>query len=431
MSEPRGHGTAIVLRDGRVLVAGGSTKARFWETASAELFDPATGTWSPAAAMNEARMGHSALAARTMVAVLVFGGTRTNGGAARAAEHGRDLRPCDQRWTRAGATCASVGERPAVTRLRDGRVLAAGGVNDWRSPPASTAWTSRSAELYDPGTDAWTATAPMAEARMRRRRGHLPDGARWWPAVTATSSGSARPDARSRSTEVLDPVSLTWSMISCPQRGARRRLPCWWPTRTARRCSSAGPGPSSNRLHLATGRSKRASSASIPATGVWQDDRAAEQARSNHEALTLADGSLFVFGGTGLLRSAERLVPVAAAGCSRPRPRRRRSRRRRARRRPSAGSASRARCRIACGRAGQARSRSSCAAPVAHAAIDCSCATARRVLARTNIRGRAGTTITAKLKLSASLRRKLRHRKTSVTLVLPGQGLTRWITLSG
>src|SRR5919201_4192541 len=52
-----GH-TATVLKDGRVLVTGGTDADAL---ASAELYDPATSTWSKAASMRFARQGQAAV----------------------------------------------------------------------------------------------------------------------------------------------------------------------------------------------------------------------------------------------------------------------------------------------------------------------------------------------------------------------------------
>jgi hypothetical protein len=68
-----GHSLTL-LSDGRVLVAGGSSSViDRAELATAELFNPGSGTWSPAASMPDARSGHAAalLADGT---VLVVGG---------------------------------------------------------------------------------------------------------------------------------------------------------------------------------------------------------------------------------------------------------------------------------------------------------------------------------------------------------------------
>ncbi|HYO66260.1 MAG TPA: kelch repeat-containing protein, partial [Archangium sp.] len=59
MGSPRRFHTANVLPDGRVLIAGGYHPATGILTSS-ELYEPATGTWSTAAAMNVDRYQHTA-----------------------------------------------------------------------------------------------------------------------------------------------------------------------------------------------------------------------------------------------------------------------------------------------------------------------------------------------------------------------------------
>jgi hypothetical protein len=54
----RFHHTATLLPDGRVLVAGGEDQKN--ALASAELYDPATGTWSVTGSLNTARDSHTA-----------------------------------------------------------------------------------------------------------------------------------------------------------------------------------------------------------------------------------------------------------------------------------------------------------------------------------------------------------------------------------
>src|SRR5262249_37442224 len=57
MTTGRGGHTPTLLADGKVLVAGGYTPR---EVASAELYDPATGSFSPAGNMTTARVFHTA-----------------------------------------------------------------------------------------------------------------------------------------------------------------------------------------------------------------------------------------------------------------------------------------------------------------------------------------------------------------------------------
>src|SRR5215831_4537801 len=57
LNTPRARHTATLLPNGKVLVVGGSDTA----PASAELYDPSTGTWSPTGSLNVIRWGCAAL----------------------------------------------------------------------------------------------------------------------------------------------------------------------------------------------------------------------------------------------------------------------------------------------------------------------------------------------------------------------------------
>ena len=59
LSTGREFHTATLLPNGKVLVAGGRG-SDFVELASAELYDPATGTWSATGSLNTARYDHTA-----------------------------------------------------------------------------------------------------------------------------------------------------------------------------------------------------------------------------------------------------------------------------------------------------------------------------------------------------------------------------------
>ena len=79
MTEPRAGHAAALLADGRVLIAGGATtdpdaRSRAHGTASAEIFDPATGRFTRTADMSLSREGASAFTLPDG-GVLIIGGS--------------------------------------------------------------------------------------------------------------------------------------------------------------------------------------------------------------------------------------------------------------------------------------------------------------------------------------------------------------------
>ncbi len=165
-----GH-TATLLPDGRVLVAGGLGADT--GLASAELYDPRTMSWTATGTMVQGRAWHSATLL-TNGTVLVVGGTSVVGTAP-----GTDLElasaelydPRTGSWTTT-TSMAEARSGPAVVLLPDGRVLAAGG---WGST-APFGPKLASAEVYDPVSGTWTPTAPMGDARHGQVAALLPSG---------------------------------------------------------------------------------------------------------------------------------------------------------------------------------------------------------------------------------------------------------------
>ncbi|MEZ0109730.1 hypothetical protein ABH920_003744 [Catenulispora sp. EB89] len=212
---PRRLHTCTRLADGRVLVVGGVTGAMTDPAApiaAAEIFDPATGAWTATGSLTEARFSHSA----TLLAdgrVLVAGGCST-----RSADSGRALfsaetyNPATGTWTATGAMNDARFGHPAVA-LHDGRVLVAGGaVTLGHGLYGSLGYC----ELYDPAAGTWTATGTMGTSRKAHQATLMPDGG-----VLATGGDAAdvlvdwwySPYSQTAA-ERFDPNTGAWSSVT-------------------------------------------------------------------------------------------------------------------------------------------------------------------------------------------------------------------------
>lgn len=235
MTVPRVFQQANTLSDGRILVTGGSAAAGTTYYADTEIYDPASGQFSPAAPMLIGRRQHASvtlLDGRVLVAGGTGSGTNTN-----TAEI---YDPATGQWTATGSmsvmrfqamarllhdgrvmvmgrdsfsngafaeifdpatgTFSKTGNFVAVTGwhglvvLADGRVLKVGGEN--------SGYTSR-AEIWDPATNQWSATGSMAEARSTIYPVPLPDG--------KVLVAGGRNGMLLNSTEIYDPATGTFT----------------------------------------------------------------------------------------------------------------------------------------------------------------------------------------------------------------------------
>ncbi len=149
-----GH-TATLLSNGEVLVTGGFNDTNGY-MASAELYDPAKGKWTLTGSLSTKRSGDGAVLLPNGQ-VLVAGGN-DNGTTGDPALASAELyNPSTGTWTATGSmTTARTGI--ALVVLQNGEVLAAGGD---QAPGSATPST---AELYNPATGTWTATGNMTAA---------------------------------------------------------------------------------------------------------------------------------------------------------------------------------------------------------------------------------------------------------------------------
>jgi hypothetical protein len=157
--------TATRLGNGRVLVAGGvcdNNGCVGTLTSSAELFNPATGTFAFTGGMSVQRSSHTATLLASG-AVLVTGGASSTGVTA-AAEL---FNPSTGAFSRT-ASMRSPRELHTATRLTNGAVLVTGGING--------SITLSSAELFQPTSGSFVPTGNMETVRSEHAAALLGNG---------------------------------------------------------------------------------------------------------------------------------------------------------------------------------------------------------------------------------------------------------------
>jgi hypothetical protein len=170
-----GH-TATLLLDGRVLVAGGSGNSP-GDLASAEIYDPATETFTSAGGMTVARSGHTATR-------LLDGRVLIVGGVSAGASGATGFLSSAELYDPATGTFGSTGwlttarANHTATLLSNGKVLVAGGMvcgpncARYNAPDVLD-----SAELYDPSTGRFEVTGSLVARRYGQAAALLAGGA--------------------------------------------------------------------------------------------------------------------------------------------------------------------------------------------------------------------------------------------------------------
>ncbi|WP_434386844.1 kelch repeat-containing protein [Melittangium boletus] len=321
MTEHRLGHTATRLADGRVLVARGLLTGRETPLFNAEIYDPATGTWSM-------RASSSYCPDHASTTLLADGRVFFTGLGPSAEVYD----PVADTWRRTRDMEEGI-DLPETTLLSDGKVLVVGGFSSYRPgarlyDPIADTWgptgvplqyragfsltplldgrvlvaggTSRgeslaTAEVYDPATGTWSATGSLSMGRTSHAAVRLLDG-------RVLVVGGGETEGASRSAEVYDPASGVWSATGAMlgQHSIVRATML-----NSGQVLVAG-GREGNRL-LAT------AEVYDPASGTWRMTGAMAEARAGHSLTALPDGRGLVVGGEGVggkfLESAELYVP--------------------------------------------------------------------------------------------------------------------------
>jgi M6 family metalloprotease-like protein len=248
--------TGALLEDGRVLVVG-STPG---DPVNAELYDPVSDTWKVTGQMGRQRTFHSPRRlpdGRVMVAGGYFWDPLGNRQGVLEAEV---FDPETETWRGVG-TLTSAALLPGLTVLEDGRVLVTG---------------DQSVQIFDPVSGIWTRTADLTFVREYHVAAALDDGR------VIVAGGFISPAA-----EIFDLVTETWSLTS-PMTGFRL-APAVWLDHVGRVFLMGGFDRYSNVIDTAE--------MYDPASGTWTPVASMLHPRLAYGASHLPDGTLLITGG--------------------------------------------------------------------------------------------------------------------------------------
>ncbi|HET6201164.1 MAG TPA: kelch repeat-containing protein [Planctomycetota bacterium] len=219
MAVPRAGHAATLLPDGRVLVTGGTKGNASFQVdtiidilnnalSSAEVYDPATGLFSPVAGMSQSKVGHASV-------LLDDGDVLVASGVAVTIVIGIPVPSFStvcQRFDPATNAFSAVGSLPAGTgralfpavKLGNGKVLVAGGTGNTPLNIQPIA----DARLFNPATDLWEFAPPLAQARGTAAATRLLDGR---VLVSGGATGAITAPVPIASCEIYDPATGSWA----------------------------------------------------------------------------------------------------------------------------------------------------------------------------------------------------------------------------
>ncbi|WP_437877508.1 Kelch repeat-containing protein [Sorangium sp. So ce513] len=282
MAVGRQYHTATLLGNGKVLVVGVQSVA---STANAQLFDPATDTWSSVGSTspNLNRMGHTA----TLLPngkVLVVGGVNPVSSPVDYLGSAALFNPVNNTWSTADDLFTAERAYHAATLLPNGRVLLSGGRSEWEVRHTGYG-------VYEPGDDEWLLPGQMVRSRAYHTLTLLLTGE-----VLAVGGGTVN-----TTVEVYNPTSNLWSAGTAV---------FYHRSHTATLLND-GKVLVAGGIYDGTGNVTRNAYIYDPATGNMDATGQMNDTRYAHAAVRLGNGKVLVVGGSNgsALSTAEIYTP--------------------------------------------------------------------------------------------------------------------------
>jgi hypothetical protein len=200
MTSVRYFHAASRLADGRVLIVGGWGDDE--RLASAEIYDPATNRFTPTGSMASARNSHTATTLQDG-RVLVTGGLTIDAYTLDTAEL---YDPATGQFTETG-NLTDPRFMATASLLADGRVLVGAGLDNGAWRPYG--------EIYDPASGTFTRSGEIHWSRNDHAQTSLPDG-------RVLFTAGMTDEGETRHAERYDPVTGTFTMVANMQLGRGR-----------------------------------------------------------------------------------------------------------------------------------------------------------------------------------------------------------------
>jgi hypothetical protein len=283
MKVARSHHTATLLNDGRVLITGGLNSS-LAVLASAEIYNPSSGTFALANPLMTGRAYHTATLLPNGT-VLIVGGRNATGGYLQAAE---TYSPTSGLFSSTGGLQDARGWHTA-TLLSDRRVLVVGG--------ADSSGVLASAEIYSGGT--FTVTGSMDQSRGGAAATLLPNGDvlvsagyAYCPGVNPVPSSMACIDTSLTTAETFHPATGVFTKTLGPLAVGRGAATSTMASVLLPDGRVLVPG---GGLH--SGSSLASAEVFNPSTGKFSAAGSMKQARSCQTVTKLPNGKVLVTGG--------------------------------------------------------------------------------------------------------------------------------------